>query len=150
IRRFYTLYKGGTIYESTLPMSLNGMPFGSVKLGVHTTLLRSQLRASLTRSLTFGAIVLPIAWLLTIGLATLTLRPIHALARQMERLRQGDFEVASVENRTDEFRDLSAQLQLLGQQLKSDRLKMLSEKSHLQNLVDHLADGIILLNHEHR
>lgn len=150
VQRFTTLYKGGAVYESTLPMSLNGMPFGSVKLGIHTTLLRSQLQTSLTRSLTFAAIVLPVTWLLTMGLATLTLRPIHALARQMERFRQGDFEAAAAENRTDEFRDLAAQLQLLGQQLKSDRLKMLSEKSHLQSVVDHLADGIILLNQEHR
>ena len=150
VDRFFTLYKGGAIYESALPMTLNGTPFGNVKLGVHTTLLRSQLRDSLTRSLTFAAIVLPIAWLLTMGLATLTLRPIHSLARQMERLRKGDFEVLTDQGRTDEFKDLAAQLQLLGQQLKSDRLKMLSEKSHLQSVVDHLADGILLVNQEHR
>ena len=150
IQRFYTLYKGGTVYESALPMSLNETPFGSVKLGIHTTLVRRQLSASINKSMTLAAIVLPLVWLLTMGMATLTLRPIHVLARQMERLRKGDFEVATEEGRTDEFRDLAAQLQLLGQQLKSDRLKMLSEKSHLQSVVDHLADGIMLINQEHR
>jgi PAS domain S-box-containing protein len=150
VQRFYTVYKGGAIYESALPMSLNGSPFGTVRLGIHTSLLRGRLTASLQRSLTFGAVVLPVAWLLTLGLASLTLRPIHALAREMERLRRGEFDVALDVGRTDEFRDLAAQLQLLGQQLKSDRLKMLSEKSHLQNVVDHLADGIILVNQDHR
>ena len=150
VQRFYSLYKGGAIYESTLPMSLNGTPFGSVKLGIHTSLLRGQLSAFLISSLTFAAIALPIAWVITMGLATLTLRPIHALARQMERLRQGDFEVVTDLSRTDEFRDLASQLQLLGQQLKSDRLKMLSEKSHFQSVVDHLADGMILINQERR
>jgi PAS domain S-box-containing protein len=150
VQRFYTLYRGGAIYESALAMSLNETPLGSVKLGIHTSLLRGQLSESLANSLTFAAIALPIAWLITMGLATLTLRPLHTLARQMERLRQGDFEVVTDLSRTDEFRDLASQLQLLGQQLKSDRLKMLSEKSHFQSVVDHLADGIILINQERR
>jgi PAS domain S-box-containing protein len=150
IQSFYTLSKGGGIYESTLPMSLNGTPFGSVKLGIHTSLLRRQLSESLYRSLTFAAIALPIAWLITMGLATLTLRPVHALARQMERLRQGDFEAVADLGQHDEFHDLAAQLNLLGQQLKSDRLKMLSEKSRFQSVVDHLADGMILINQERR
>src|SRR5574341_923927 len=150
VQRFYSLYRGGAVYESALAMSLNGTPLGSVKLGIHTSLLRGQLSESLTNSLTFAAIALPIAWILTMGLATLTLRPLHTLARQMDRLRQGDFEVVTDLGRTDEFRDLASQLQLLGPQLKSDRLKMLSEKSHFQSVVDHLADGIILINQERR
>jgi PAS domain S-box-containing protein len=150
VQRFYSLYRGSAIYESALPMSLNGSPLWSVRLGLHTSLLRGQLSASLINSLTFAAGALPIAWLITMGLATLTLRPLHEFARQMERLRQGDFEVVTDLGRTDEFRDLAAQLNLLGQQLKSDRLKMLSEKTHFQSVVDHLADGIILINQEHR
>jgi PAS domain S-box-containing protein len=150
LQRFHSLYRGGAIYESTMAMNLNETPLGSVKLGIHTALLRGQLNASLTRSLSFAAVALPFTWLITMGLAALALRPLHSLARQMERLRQGDFEVVTDVGRRDEFRDLASQLHLLGQQLKSDRLKMLSEKSHLQSVVDHLADGIILINQDRR
>jgi len=150
IQQFYVLLKGGTIYESTLPMTLNDEPFGSVKLGIHTSLLRGQLSASLNNSLTFAAIALPVAWLITLGLATLTLKPIHALARQMEQLRQGDFDVLTDLSRTDEFRELASQVQLLGQQLQSDRFKQPSEKSPLQSVVDHLGDGVLLLSQSRR
>jgi PAS domain S-box-containing protein len=150
IQRFYVLLKGGTIYESTLPMTLNDEPFGSVKLGIHTSLLRGQLSTSLNNSLTFAAIALPVAWLITLGLATLTLKPIHALARQMEQLRQGDFDVLTDLSRTDEFRELASQVQLLGQQLQSDRFKQPSEKSPLQSVVDHLGDGVLLLSQSRR
>lgn len=150
VRRTVALYKGGTIYESRLPISLNGKPFGSVRLGIHTSLLKGELLASLRKSATFAAIALPVAWLLTMGLATVTLRPIHALARQMERLRQGDFEAVTDLSRTDEFRDLAAQVQLLGQQLKSDRVKTQSDKAQVQSLVDQLADGVMLIDHERR
>ncbi len=150
IQRFYVLLKGGTVYESTLPMTLNDEPFGSVKLGIHTSLLRGQLSTSLNNSLTFAAIALPVAWLLTLGLATLTLRPVHALARQMEQLRQGDFDVLTDVSRTDEFGKLASEVQLLGQQLQSDRFKEPTGKSPLQSVVDHLGDGVLLLSQSRR
>ena len=150
IQRFYVLWEGGTVYESTLPMILDGAPFGSVKLGIHTSLLRGQLSASLKDSLTFAAIALPVAWLITMGLATLTLKPIRALAGQMEQLRQGDFDVLTDLGRTDEFRELASQLRLLGEQLQSDKIKKPTEKSDLQSVVDHLADCVLLVNQDRR
>lgn len=146
LQRMVALSRGGTIYESALPMSLDGRPFGSIRLGIHTSLLRGKLEDSVRKSMTFAAIALPVAWLLTIGMATLTLRPIHVLARQMEKVRQGDFEAVTGFSRTDEFREFANQLQLLSQQLKSDRVKTVSDKAQLQTLVDQLADGIMLIN----
>lgn len=145
------LYQGGAVYEKVFPLDLDGKPFGSIRLGIHTSLLKEELTNSLVHSLTFAGITLPIAWLVTLGLAALVLKPIHRIARQAERLRQyGEFDFEPDLNRNDEFRELASQLQLLGQQLKSDRLKMLGEKSHFQQVVDHLEDGIIFLNQDQR
>lgn len=149
-RRFQILYKGGTIYEATLPMRLNGQPFGSIKLGISTSLLRRELNAALKQSLALAGLALPVAWLVAMGLANLILKPIRRLAREMERLRRGEFEVGSDVGREDELGELASQIQLLGRELQSDRLKMLSEKAHLQQVVDHLEDGIILMNEDRR
>ncbi len=148
IDRFTVLYQEGSIFDSTLPMTWENVPIGEVIVGIHTSLLRERMTSSLKTSVLFALVALPIAWLLTMGLATLTLRPIHALAEQMEQLRQGRFDVLTDLSRTDEFRELAAQLQLLGQQLKSDRLKTLSEETHLQGVIEHLEDGIILVDPE--
>lgn len=148
IDRFKVLYQEGTIFDSTLPMAWEKVSIGEVIVGIHTSLIRERMTASLQTSILFGLIALPIAWLLTMGLAALTLRPIHALAYQMEQLRQGHFEVLTDLSRTDEFRELAAQLQLLGQQLKSDRLKTLSEESHIEGVIEHLEDGVILVDGE--
>lgn len=150
IRRFHALYQAGKIYEATLPMSLNGKPFGSIRLGVSTSLLRRELNAALKQSLALAGLALPVAWLVAMGLANLILKPIRQLAREMERLRRGEFEVGSDLGREDELGELASQLQLLGRELQSDRLKMLSEKAHLQHVVDHLEDGIILMNEDRR
>ena len=146
IDRFTVLYQEGSIFDSTLPMTWENVPIGEVIVGIHTSLLRERMTSSLKTSVVFALVALPIAWLLTMGLATLTLRPIHALAEQMEQLRQGRFDVLTDLSRTDEFRELASQLQLLGQQLKSDRLNTLSEETHLQGVIEHLEDGVIVVD----
>jgi PAS domain S-box-containing protein len=93
---------------------------------------------------------LPMGWLVAMGLANLTLKPIRRITQEVERLRQGEFEVGRDIGREDEFKELSSQLQMLGEQLQSDRLKMLSEKAQLQQVVDQLEDGLIFLSQDRR
>lgn len=150
LRRAYELYRPGSIYEVVFPILLDGRPFGSIRLGVTTGLLRRELNTSLTQSLVLAGAALPLAWLVAMGLANLTLKPIRRLAREMERLRQEEFAPAADLGREDEFKELASQLQLLGQQLQSDRLKSLSEKAHLQQVVDQLEDGLIFFTQERR
>lgn len=149
-RRFEALYERGKIYEATLPLSLDGKPFGNIQLGIATSLLKRELNTSLKKSLALAGIALPVAWLFAMGLGNLILRPIHKLTQEMDRLRRGEFEVQSHLDREDEFGELASQLQLLGQQMQSDRLQMLSEKAQLQQVVDHLEDGTILFSQDRR
>lgn len=150
LRRFWALYEGGVVYEATLPLNLNNRPFGSVRLGFSTSLLRRELNASLQRGLVLAGLSLPLAWLVAMGLANLTLKPIRRFTRQMERMRQGEFEVSGDLAQGDEFKELASELQLLGQQLQSDRLKMLGERIDLHQVVDQLEDGLVFFNQERR
>ncbi|MFQ5847207.1 MAG: ATP-binding protein [Candidatus Methylomirabilales bacterium] len=150
IGRFQALYQEGKIYEATLPLNLNNKPFGSIRLGIATSLLRRELNASVRKSLALAGLALPVAWLVAMGLGTLILKPIRKLTQEMDRLGRGDFEIASHRGRGDEIGELTSQLQFLGQQLQADRLRMLSEKAQLQQVVDHLEDGIILFTQDRR
>jgi signal transduction histidine kinase len=150
LRRFAALSQSGKIYELTLPFSLDGRPFGSIRLGVSTTLLRKELNASLTQGLALAGVALPVAWIVAMGLTNLALKPIRRITQEMERLRRGEFEVGRDLGREGEFKELASQLQLLGQQLQSDRLQMLSEKAQLQQVVDQLEDGLIFLSQDRR
>ncbi|MEE8282182.1 MAG: ATP-binding protein [candidate division NC10 bacterium] len=150
IGRFRALYERGKIYETTLPLSLNNKPFGSIRLGITTSLLRRELNASLQESLVLAGLTLPVAWLVAMGLGTLILKPIRRLTREVDRIGRGDFEIDAHRGRGDEIGELTSQLQLLGQQLQADRLKMLGEKAQLQQVVDHLEDAIILFTRDRR
>ncbi len=149
--RFSALYNAGRTYETTLPVTLNDRFFGSIRLGVSTTLLRREVTASLQQSLAVAAVALPLAWLAAMVMAQLTVRPIRAIVGQVDRIRRGEpVEPAAVVAGGDEFQELSAQLSRLGRELQADRLATLSEKAHLQQVVDQLEDGVIFLNPERR
>ncbi|MFQ5897951.1 MAG: ATP-binding protein [Candidatus Methylomirabilia bacterium] len=143
VGRFQALYKEGKIYEATLPIQLNGEPFGSIRLGIHTSFLRRELTAALKQSIALAGLALPVAWLVAMGLAGVMQKRVRTLVREVDRLRRGEFEMASDLGGGDELAELASQLQLLGQQVQSDRLKM-------QQVVDQLEDGVILLNHDRK
>jgi PAS domain S-box-containing protein len=150
LKRFAFLYRFATTYEVTLPVQLDDRPFGSIRVGLPTSLLRRELNSSLLRGLGLAAAALPVAWLLAMGLAHLTLQPVRRLTREVERLRQGEFVARSELAGEEEFKELEAQLQLLGQQMQSDRLKVLGGSVHLQQVVNQLEDGFIFLTHDRR
>ncbi|HXJ80977.1 MAG TPA: PAS domain-containing protein, partial [Candidatus Methylomirabilis sp.] len=150
VRRFLALYGGGRVYETTLPLLLDGEPFGSIRLGVSTTLVRRELLAGVRRSLIVAGLALPLACLAALGLAHLIIRPIRTLAGEVDRMRRGEFHGGAALGGGDEFQELSSQLQRLGQELQADRIATLSERVPLQHVMDQLEDVVIFLNPERR
>ena len=150
-RRLIALYRTGETYEATLPMTLDGAPFASVRVGLSTSLLRRELSGAIGQSVALAGVALAGAWVVAMVLGTLALRPIRELARDVDRMRRGEAPVvAAATDRNDEVGELAAQLQLLGHELRSDRVKTLSEKAHLQHVVDFLEDGIIFFTPDRR
>jgi signal transduction histidine kinase len=88
---------------------------------------------------TLAALALPLAWLVAWALARLMLKPLRSLTHEVGRLARGEFEIAPSTATHDEFQELSAELQRLGQQLEADRLAMVSERAHVtvQSLVSY-------------
>jgi PAS domain S-box-containing protein len=155
VRRLVTLARGGTVYEASLPITLNGEPFGTIRLGISTTLLRRELGAAVRQSLVVTGVAMALAWLVAMALAQVVLRPLRALVRDVGRLRRGELldttpGSEAVPGSRDELGELAAQLRLLGKQVETDRGRMLTEKSTLRQMVDHLEDAVIFFNHEHR
>jgi PAS domain S-box-containing protein len=150
VGRFHALYEEGKIYESRLPLSLDNRPFGSIRLGVATSLLRKELNVSVQKSLALAGLALPATWLVAMAIGALILKPMRKFTRETDGGRRGDVSGDGGLGQGDEIGELTSQLQLLGQQLQPDRLKLLSEKAELQQVVDHLEDGIILFTQDRR
>jgi PAS domain S-box-containing protein len=150
IGRFHALYEEGKIYESRLPLSLDNRPFGSIRLGVATSLLRKELNASVQESLALAGLALPATWLVAMAIGALILKPMRRLPRETDGGRRGALVGDGSLGQGDEIGELTSQLQLLGQHLQPNQVKLLSEKAELQQVVDHLEDGIILFTQDRR
>jgi PAS domain S-box-containing protein len=150
IRRFHALYEEGKVYESKLPLSLDNRPFGSIRLGVATSLLRKELNASVGKSLGLAGLALPAAWLVAMGVGALILKPMRRFTRETDGGRRDASGSGGSLGQGDEIGELTSQLQLLGEELQVDRLRMLGEKAQLQQVVDHLEDGIVLFTQDRR
>lgn len=150
LQRFGTLGQGPQIYEVVLPFDLDGRPFAAIRLGIALALLRTQLEDALQYTVVATVLALVAALAVGIALSGVTLKPIRRLAQDMERLRQGEFDVGSPAGPKDEFGKLAYQLQLLGQQMRSDRTRVLAERSHFQSAADQLEDGLMLWSSDAR
>jgi signal transduction histidine kinase/HAMP domain-containing protein len=146
-RRFAVLFGAATTHEYVLPLRLGEAPFGSIRLGVSSTLLRREMGGALRESLLLAGFALLLALVLAVAMARVVLQPIRALAGHVDRLRRGEFDArAPALAGGDEFQELSAQLGRLGQELQADRLAGLGDQVPLQQVVDQFEDAVILLN----
>ena len=137
IRRLDALLSRGRTYETSVAISLDRRPFGSVRLGFSSSFLRRELNEAVTQSLVLAGAALPAAWLVALFLANLWLRPIGQLARDVDRVRRGELDhqdSPAFGQQEDELGELASQLQLLTQQLQSDRLRVLSDEASARDL----------------
>ncbi len=105
------------IYEVRLPVRIGDQPFGTVQVGVSTSLVRQTLRDALLRSVAFGAGALAFAIALGLGTGRVLLGYLRRIARQVERLARGD---AAVEfGPGDDMGRLAARMQGLGERIQA-------------------------------
>jgi signal transduction histidine kinase len=105
------------IYEVRLPARLGDQPFGTVRVGVSTSLVRQTLRDALLRSLAFGAGALALAMALGLGAGRVLLGYLRRIARRVERLARGD---AGVElEPADDMGRLAEHMKGLGERIQA-------------------------------
>jgi signal transduction histidine kinase len=105
------------IYEVRLPVRLGDRPFGSVQVGVSTSLVRQTLRDALVRSLAFGAGALGLAVALGLGAGRVLLGYLRRIARRVERLARRD---AGVElGPGDDMGRLAERMKGLGERIQA-------------------------------
>ncbi len=136
----------GQTLEVGQPITLGDTPFGSIRIGVSTLLMRQELTASLRPALFTAAIALAVAVLVAAILAQLMLRPIHVIKSGLTRLGKGEFGVTLDLPPGDEFGELGSFFNTVSEKLSADRTLLAGQKAHLQTAVEHLEDAVALFN----
>lgn len=134
------------LYEVRTPLELDGRPFGMVRLGVATALLRREVEAALWQGSQVGGAALVLALLGGLTLAGLTLRPVRRLRRLLGELRDGDLDLGEPVRFSGEFDELASELTEFGREVRAERLRLLAENASLEQLAANLEDPVVVLN----
>jgi hypothetical protein len=74
-RQLHLVYNPPTIYDVCIPLQLSGEPFGSIRLGISTIFLRSEITPRLEHAVIFSGISILHSLLLAVGLSYIALGP---------------------------------------------------------------------------
>ena len=108
------------ILELDEPIILGEQPFGSIRIGLSTVLIREELmRAARTAAFTF-AVTMAMAMLVSIGLARRIVKPIHVIRKGLTRLGRGDADVALELPRGDDFAELGRSFEAVRTRLSNE------------------------------
>lgn len=92
IAQLWTLSRGHQVLEFRLPFSVDGEPFGSVRVALSTLLLKEELSGAITTNAMIAAGVVLIAFVSSFYFANRLLAPIEMLRRELERIDTGQGE----------------------------------------------------------
>ncbi len=149
------LYGPTRMYEVDVPFNMSGKPFGDVRVGLSSALLRNELTPSLRSA---GGIVL-VALLVSTALAAVvsrgTLAPLADIAAQLDRISAGQFDPAAapaktLAGRADELGQVSQKITQVGQQLRGVHEIFSTLRENLNQVMAGLEDGLLLFTGDSR
>jgi PAS domain S-box-containing protein len=150
INQLRTLYGSPQTYEYLLPFSLGSGPFGNIRIGLSSTLLRDEISPGL-RSAAYwalGSVVL--STLLALLVSRITLAPLERISNQLDRISAGEFDLEPAVAQGDELGIVSTKITGIGKQLHDVREIFSTLRENLDQVMQGLGDGLLLFNAEGR
>lgn len=134
------------VYEAQLPMRRGERPFGTVRVGVSTSLLRQELVRAALHGLAVAVGALVVAVVVGLGAGHVLLQSVRKIAQGMERLARGEYGATVDLTRDDELGQLAARVNQLGERVHADHTHWQSEKARMEGILNSLEDAVVLLD----
>ena len=153
VQQLRAIYSDQT-YEINVPMvdELTDQVFGTIKIGVSTTLARNELREAMRNAAGAVMVALILSSVVAMLLSQWMLRPIHVIQSGLSRLGRGELDV-TLDLKEQEFRDLgssfeavSAQLSALGRGAATNPDAKPGTSTDLESVMDNLEDAVALFS----
>jgi len=148
-RKLRLVYSAPTIYEVRMPLLLNGTLFGSIRVGVSTVFLRSELTPRLRHAMLLSAIAILCSLILAALLSNIALGPLEHISRSLDNMTDAHGGESS-EPRGDEYGQVSQKIANLGRQMRDTREIFSALKSNLDQIMSSLQDGLMLFTRDSR
>jgi len=146
------IYGPSHVYDVRVPLvRTNGTPFGEVRVGLSTVLLKSDVQVPLNRALLFSGIAILTCLVLAAALSNVALRPLAAISRRLDLISSGQMEVLEASSpRSDEYGTVSNKIDRLGRQMRDVKEVFSALKENLDQMMANLQDGVMLFTSDFR
>lgn len=149
-QQLHMVYNPPTVYEVRMPLQLDGAPFGSIRVGVSTVLLKNEVTPRLQHALIFSTIAILVSLVLAAGLSRLALGPLEQISRNLDSVTAGDTDSIEEGAPTDEYGLVSLKIAHLGRQMRDTNEIYSALKDNVNQVMANLQDGLMLFNRDSR
>jgi PAS domain S-box-containing protein len=146
------VFSPAAVYDVTYPLELNGQPFGTIRIGVQTVFLKSEVQSRLMRSAYFSVTLIIVSLFLAAGISNLALGPLKKISRNLDSVSAGDAEAlyGDESHQHDEYGLVSLKIANLGRQIRDSREIFSALKDNVDQLMSNLQDGLVLFARDSR
>jgi signal transduction histidine kinase len=149
--QFRLVYRPATVYDVSFPLQLNGAPFGTIRTGVSTVFLKSEITPRLMHALYFSIASIIASLLLAAGVSNVALGPLKAISRNLDSVSEGSTEeLSGDESEYDELGLVTLKIANLGRQMRDSREIFSALKDNVDQLMSKLQDGLMLFTRDSR
>jgi len=141
-----TIFGPHQAYENSVPFILNSAPFGDIRVGLSSELIRSEISGLLKSTLYWALGAVLVSTLLAFVGTQISLAPIGRISAQLDRISAGEFDLATAVEQRDEFGAVSTKIAGIGKQLRDVREVFSTLRENLDQVMSGLEDGLLLFN----
>ncbi len=128
---------------------MNGAPFGSVRVGVSTIFLKSELTPILQRATIVAIAAILLSLFIAAGLSRLALGPLEQISRTLDSVSAGTSDgISDEEPGRDEYGLVTLKIAHLGRQMRDAREIFSALKDNVDQIMGNLQDGLMLFTRE--
>ncbi|MGB8063369.1 MAG: ATP-binding protein [Candidatus Sulfotelmatobacter sp.] len=145
------VFSPAAVYDVSYPLELNGAPFGTIRIGVQTIFLKSEVATRLMKALYISVALIFASLLLAAGISNLALGPLKEISRNLDSVSAGEPEALyTSESQHDEYGLVSLKIANLGRQIRDSREIFSALKDNVDQLMSKLQDGLMLFARDSR
>ena len=149
-RQLQLLYAPATVYDVSGGMEFDGLPFGSVRVGVSTVFLRNELTPKLQQAAFFSVVAIFCSLLLSAVISNVALGPLKVISRNLDSASAGDLLPADEASSDDEVGLVSLKIAHLGRQIRDTNQIFSALKDNVEQVMTKLQDGLMLFTRDSR
>ena len=145
LEQLRVLYGPPQIYEVSLPFNLGNRPFGEIRVGLNSALLRNEISPTLRTATEFALFGVFFSAALAFFISNITLAPLQKITAQLDRIARGQFDSQPLRS-GDELGQVSTKISEIGQQLRGVRAIFSGLRENLGALAAGMDDAVLVFS----